>query len=231
MGILKKIALAMSISILCSTLFSSCLNDNEPETLYPTLGTVQQEEQLIIDSDSYGRLIPTNPNKFTAADLDEDGQRVMISVLASEIEAPVSEGKIRKVEIIELYKVTTKDADRTGKEEEEVQEEFGNDPVQVTRATISKEHLNVQYRLKGTDRDTPHRISLVLKTDCQPDENGLLPVELRHDAQKDNQLHDFWSVTSFRLSSIPEYQEGAAKGFKIIYNSGADAKAEWVVKK
>lgn len=211
-------------------MFSSCLDDNQPETLYPTLGTVQNEGKLTIDSDSYGKLIPTNPNKLTVADLDEEGQRVMVSVPANEIDAPASaeEEEGKKVEIVELYKVTTKDADRTDKEEEEIRKEFGNDPVQITSATISKKHLNIQYRLKGTDRDSRHRISLVLTPDSKIDEEGFLQVELRHNAGGDNPIYDFWSVTSFQLASIPGFQP-ETKGFKITYNSGSDAKAEWKV--
>lgn len=48
--------------LLCCTLFSSCLDDNEPETFFPTLGTVNADENdITIESDSYGLLIPTKP--------------------------------------------------------------------------------------------------------------------------------------------------------------------------
>ena len=230
MKFLKTLPLAISAGI-CGFLLSSCLDDNQPETLYPTLGTVIKEEKLIIDSDSYGVLVPTNPNKFTAAELDKDGQRVMINILANEIEAPLPESEERKVKIMELYKVTTKDINRTDKAGNELYEEFGNNPIQITSASISKEHLNIQYRFKGNNPEIPHRVSLVLRTVCQPDEDGLLPVELRHDAQQDELLHEFWSVTSFRLSGITEYNQKDIKGFKITYHSGANAQAEWVVKK
>lgn len=230
MNFLRTLPLAISAGI-CSLLLSSCLDDNQPETLYPTLGAVINEGKLSIDSDSYGVLVPTNPNRFTAAELDKNGQRVMINVLANEIEAPLPENEERKVKIIELYKVTTKDVNRTDKEGNELQEEFGNHPIQITSASISKEHLNIQYRFKGNNQEIPHCISLVLKTVCQPDEDGLLPVELRHDAQQDELLHEFWSVTSFRLSGITEYNQKDIKGFKITYNSGANTQAEWVVKK
>ena len=62
MKFFKTLPLAISAGI-CGFLLSSCLDDNQPETLYPTLGTVIKEEKLIIDSDSYGVLvlpIPTN---------------------------------------------------------------------------------------------------------------------------------------------------------------------------
>ena len=53
--------------LLCCTLFSSCLDDNEPETFFPTLGTVNADENdITIESDSYGLLIPTNPGFITS---------------------------------------------------------------------------------------------------------------------------------------------------------------------
>ena len=230
MGFFKTLPLAACVG-LSSLFLSSCLDENQPEALYPTLGTVINKGRLTIDSDSYGMLVPTNPNKFAAAELDKDGQRVMINVLANEIEAPLPEKEEREVKIIELYKVTTKEVNRTEKEGAELQKEFGSDPIQITSASISKEHLNIQYRFEGSDQDKPHRISLVLKTTCPLDKDGLLAAELCHDAQQDALVHGFWSVTSFRLSGIAEYNREEAKGFKIIYNSGANAQAEWIVKK
>jgi uroporphyrinogen III methyltransferase/synthase len=49
------------------------------------------------------------------------------------------------------------------------------------------------------------------------DENGLLPVELRHNPGADLQINSYWGVVSFTLSSIPQYQDSAFKGFRILY--------------
>lgn len=39
--------------LFCCATFSSCLDDNEPETVYPTLGTVNADgKDIIIESDS-----------------------------------------------------------------------------------------------------------------------------------------------------------------------------------
>lgn len=64
--------------LLCCTLFSSCLDDNEPETFFPTLGTVNaNENDITIESDSYGLLIPINPGFITSTQTDSTGQRIL----------------------------------------------------------------------------------------------------------------------------------------------------------
>ena len=53
--------------LFCCVTFSSCLDDNEPETVYPTLGTVNADgKDIIIESDSYGPLVPVNPGFITS---------------------------------------------------------------------------------------------------------------------------------------------------------------------
>ena len=201
--------------LLCCTLFSSCLDDNEPETFFPTLGTVNADENdITIESDSYGLLIPTNPGFITSTQTDSTGQRIL--AVFQYTENTTKEGKTG----------ITKKADdlRIG-----IEDVFGNSPIQITAASISQKHLNIQYEYYGST-NISHRISLVLNSETQLDENGLLQVEFRHNNQGDTYSERLWGIVSYTLESIPDYDESKCKGFKIIYDSGANSRAEWIVK-
>lgn len=234
MNLLKSICFKAGALLFCLAATFSCnLNDSEPDLLYLTLGTVTNDGTLKIESDSHGILIPSNPERLIAADAAETGQRVLMSVPANEIEAGLQEGEAKEVNIVELYKVLTKDADdlRISRPDGEYDTDFGNDPLQIIGVSISAQHLNIQLYVKGHDKEKPHRISLLLDENCQLDENGWLPVELRHNAEQDLQSETFWSVVSFKLSSIPEYESPAFRGFHIYYNNGTDKRAECSVRK
>ena len=84
MKVFKQIYLIASV-LLCSSIISSCdLNEDDSKSLfYLTLGTVINEDELMVESDSHGILVPSNPGYFTSAKLDTTGQRVLMSVAAS----------------------------------------------------------------------------------------------------------------------------------------------------
>ena len=91
---------------------------------------------------------------------------------------------------------------------------------------ISKNYLrllvdsnDIQYEIGGNNSNISHRISLLVPQNAHLDENGLLPVELRHNPGADLQINSYWGVVSFTLSSIPQYQESAFKGFRILYKN------------
>ena len=215
MNLLKSICFKAGALLFCLAATFSCnLNDSEPDLLYLTLGTVTNDGTLKIESDSHGILIPSNPERLIAADAAETGQRVLMSVPANEIEAGLQEGETKEVNIVELYKVLTKDAD----------------DLRISRPD-GEYDTDFQLYVKGHDKEKPHRISLLLDENCQLDENGWLPVELRHNAEQDLQSETFWSVVSFKLSSIPEYESPAFRGFHIYYNNGTDKRAECSVRK
>lgn len=97
------------MACILGTILLSCIdNDNYPE-MYPTLGTVTELTNYSINSDSYGLLIPKNPDIVSLYDADSIGQRVLVN-----INFPNSEDKNSKEEtgkevtIYELYKVLTK---------------------------------------------------------------------------------------------------------------------------
>ena len=72
---------------------SSCLDNEKYPELHSTMGTITDIENSIIESDSYGKLIPTNPNVIKMYEADSLGQRVLIS-----ISFPNSEEDVKKDE-------------------------------------------------------------------------------------------------------------------------------------
>lgn len=211
---------------------SSCLNSEEPEGFYSTLGTVTEVgKNLTFESDSYGLLKPTNPNWFIAEKADSVGQRVLAGVQFYEGEERKSGENPVSVQIIELYKVLTKNVDDIRNGEEDI---YGDNPVQIAVASVTKEHLNIQFTLASSSSGKPHRISLVLTEKSVPDEEGILPIEFRHNAEGD--LPDWnergWGIASYTLKSIDEkFPDTDIKGFKILYNDGNNAHAQCFVKR
>ena len=210
--------------------FSSCLSDDKPDGFYSTLGTVTETgRELLLESDSYGLLKPTNPNWFVAENADSVGQRVLAGVQFYEGEEKNSEETPISVQIVELYKVLTKKVDDVRNGEEDI---YGNDPIVITAASVTKEHLNIQFELASSNSKEMHRISLVLTDKSVPDENGILPIEFRHSAEgyAENRDTRGWGIASYTLESIDEkFPDTAIKGFKILYNDGSNAQAQYLV--
>ena len=218
----------LSLTVALGVCLSSCLDDNEPLTVYSTLGTVTSLEPVTIDTDVYGIINPSNPSIVSSQKVDSIGQRVLANLyLNAEAQKPEN----NDVSIISLYKVLTKNANDTRLAGTPKPDFYGNSPIQVTGATLSKEHFNIQFNLLGEDGSIPHRISLLLTDKTKIDDKGYLRLDLRHDSNGDNSNTIFWGIASFTLSSISEINDPACKGIKIYYNSGAYPEAYWKVEK
>lgn len=222
------------------TLMSGCMEKDYSDDLsasldgtnayYPTLGTVEDVNPITIASDTYGTLIPTNPEVFEKSGADSIGQRVFLNVVfQSNPHNPISTAQ--EVIVLNLYNIPTRAATDLREAEDNDLNRFGNDPVQITGSSISKEHLNIEFNFKGSGNNNIHDFTLILPEGTELDNRGMLLVELRHDAKSDTPTGWYWGVTSFTLKSIPEYQQNNFQGFLIKYNSGADSQAVWEVKK
>ncbi len=214
------------IGIFITSTLTSCLKNNTPDNFFPTLGTViLKDHQTMLESDSYGLLSIQNPKILQSADADSSGQRVLAGIQFLE----TADMKYPQVQILGIYaKVLTKKANYTDSENMDA---FGNSPIQITATSISTKHLNIQFELNHTKEDDTHRISLVVCTNVKPDSEGLLPVELRLHSLQENNKERVRGIISFTLESIPAYQLNQVKGFRIIYNSGANSRAEWIIRK
>lgn len=203
-------------------LLTSCINNEPYPVMYPTMGTIADLTNYSINSDSYGVLIPNNPNIISAKNADSIGQRVFININFPQEE---NKGKdtSKRVNIFELFKALTKKADDLRAEDAENPESFGDAPIFIipseAGAYISDEHLNLEFYIFGEDTSIPHRISLLLTEDTKLDDEGLLKVELRHDNFSDGSRDKFWGIASFTLASIPECSDPGFKGFRISYKS------------
>lgn len=210
--------------------FTSCLDDDTPETFYTTLATVKADgEQWVLDSDTYGMLVPENPKSIPAAGADSTGQRVLVGVqFATDYGTSGYESGKTSIRIMEIIKVLTKKAEDFRVEGTE--DIFGNDPVQISAASVSKEHLNIQFTGFSGGNDILHRISLILDERSVPDDDGLVRVELRHNMNGDTAESIFKGTVSYTLESIPECQDTRFKGFRIVYNSGMDNLMEYILR-
>lgn len=231
MKLLKQLR-CIPVVLVGSICVSSCLNDDEPEGFYSTLGTVTETgHDLTFESDSYGLLKPTNPNWFVAEKADSVGQRVLAGVQFYGEEERKENHEPLPVQIVELYRVLTKKVDDIRNGEEDI---YGNDPIQIAIASVTKEHLNIQFTIASSSSGKPHRISLVLTEESKPDAEGILPIEFRHNAEGDVPDWDArgWGIASYTLKSIDEkFPDIEIKGFKIVYNEGGNNKAQCIVKR
>lgn len=222
----------LSIILAGGLIYSSCLNSDEPEGFYSTLGTVTEiGHNLTFESDSYGLLKPTNPNWFLAEEADSVGQRVLAGVQFYEGEQRIRDENPVEVQIVRLYKVLTKKVDDIRSGEADI---YGDDPVQIVAVSVTREHLNIQFTLGSSGSGIPHRISLVLTEESVPDEEGILPVEFRHNSGEDISAGDGrgWGIASYTLKSIDEkFSDAEIKGFKILYNDGRNSHAQCIVRR
>ena len=223
----------ISILGLCSLGFymSSCLESEKYPELHSTMGTITDIESPIIESDSYGKLTPTNPNIIKMHDADSIGQRVLLSISFPNAEEKTREDAGKEVTIYDFYKVLTKKADDTRVIGCEPIENFGKDVIKITSAYISEEHLNIEFNINGNNETIPHRISMLLTEDTKIDDEGLVCVELRHNSNSDYGNRLYWGVVSFTLSSIPEYSDPDFKGFRITYFGSENYKSELTIMK
>lgn len=229
----KYFLVALTIAGLMGTLPSCTLTqddtlDNLTQSdagTFSTLGTVMMNGELLsIESDRYGTLMPENPEMISQIDADSTGQRVLIGFVYLNYVTPRSTHESYPVRIVDLlYKVETRRAEMLKADSVDI---FGTDPLQITNASLSKNHLNIQYTYEGSAQ-TYHRFNLIVKEGSSPDTEGLLPVELRHDAGGDYATTSTESMISFTLESIDQFYPSGYKGFRIFYNSGANSRAEW----
>lgn len=222
------------LAVLLSVLFSvpglqSCLDTDAEDAVmeaavgsYSTLATVVDSDEILVESDTYGLLSPVNKGDFVDY-ADSVGQRVLMEMNFVKENPVYANDSILPVKVLHLYKVLTKEADdvrQNASDSVNVDEVYGTDAIQVSAVSLSRSYLNVQFKVLGCDPNISHRISLLLTDDTVIDSEGLVRVELRHNRETDREEEPFWGVASFRLTSIPECDDPAFKGFKIVCNNG-----------
>ena len=98
----------------------------------------------------------------------------------------------------------------------ETTDSIGNDPVNVLDMWTSDKYLTVQFEMRGAGYEK-HMINLVrdYSLSPNPDEDGYLQLELRHNRLNDPEVEHFlWGVASFRLEDL-NMENPDLKGLKI----------------
>lgn len=216
---IAKLKLGLLTSFVATAIsLSSCLNEGDNTPYFTELGTVRVNSTdgalPVVEGDIYGKSTITNKSILSHYDADSVGQRIMYTFSEDQTSQEVTTDQV--IRIYELYKVLTKPMDRLLEEEEDV---YGKDKVNIIGHYLSEEHLNIQFQILTQDRTIKHRISLVDTQGAYVDEKGYIHLEFRHNAEGDSQRELNWGFVSYPLASIPGYEEGLLKGFKISYHS------------
>lgn len=206
----------------------SCLdvNDNLDEIVAETpydaaLATVTTPSEIageaIIESDTKGFAYVVNPEILTREKANKTGQRIFYNYIGAESPAGKQDSKGPYIQITYVMAILTKPIDFLKEGEEDI---YGSEGLYILSYNLSKKYLTLQFQLLASNSNVKHRISLVAKEGAVPDEKGLLPLELRHNAEGDR----LESITqpgyvSFLLTDAPGYKEGTLKGFEITYET------------
>lgn len=197
---MKKISFGILAGFLL--MFTGCLNDDEGYSLSDVwigIGTVQKatDETVTVKLDNNDVLVPVVSN-YPLWELEnfENGKRVMVNYTILDEDENSSLPRFF-VKINSVKDVLTKGIiDITP----ENQDSIGNDPIVVQECWMTDSLLNFQLKYRG--RYKVHFINLVkqpgtLTADSQPVE-----LELRHNANDDDEAIPFTAFVSFKLKNL-----------------------------
>lgn len=172
------------------------------------------------DNEEYAYVV--NPGILSQYGIQHAGDRMFCRYIGVESPAGAQDSRAPYIHITELQQILTKDIDILTDTETDV---YGNDGINCIAHHLGKEYLTLQFQIYGSNTGIKHRISLVAKEGDMPDKDGLLAVELRHNAEGDGMVFmGRPGYVSFSLAGAPGYDEGTLKGFKITYRSISDGK-------
>ena len=208
----------------------SCLNGYDDASEDPNMSAMPYNAALatvvvsgelpgeaVIEIDDEGHAYVVNPEILTRYEVNDPGNRIFCLYSIAESPSGMHDSKAPYIRIRELQKILTKGIDILQDGEEDV---YGHDGINYIAHHLGKNYLTLQFQIYGFNTSIKHRISLVAKEGAVPDENGLLSVELRHNAEGDEQKYLSRSgYVSFPLSTAPGYKEGTLKGFNMEYQS------------
>lgn len=197
--------------------FVAC-DDDDDFTYYTDMATVESlDGRWVLQSDNCGQLIPANPGILNMCDADKENQRIIAAFNFIDEDNRSNNG----IELYDIYRVLTKDLYQMPANDEEKADSIGNDPVYVRRITTSEKHINFYFSVMGDHTDLKHFINLItVGDDVQPDADGTLAVEFRHNNEGIHPRVTQWGWAAFPLESIPGYTEGKTKRLSIKVNEG-----------
>lgn len=223
----KAIAMLIMVVMLIP-LATSCLEGNDDDAndfqsampFNVDLATVVTPSEVpgeaMIESDNDGIAYVVNPEKLTRYGTNNAGQRIFYTYINATNPAGDTGKEGPFISIDYLQKILTKPMNTLEEGEEDI---YGHDGINLITPIMGKTHLTLLFQILGANSSIQHRISLVATAGSVPDASGYLSVELRHNAEGDRQENPYSGYVSFPLSSVPGFEEGQLKGFKIKTNT------------
>ena len=217
---LKKLLLSLLLLLSVSFIQSCSVDDNDINyiTEFGTVSHLAQNdnEYYQFNGDHYGLSNLLNKNALKYTQTDSVGQRVLYTYCVEQENknSTIPQNAKQNIRIYDIYKILTKKMNTLDPSLEN--DDFGKDPIHINGMYISSEHLNIQFSIRRNSPNIAHRISLVGMEGVEPDENGVLNLDLRHNMFDDNPYHLNTGYVSYTLESIPGYNEGTLK--KLIIN-------------
>lgn len=218
---MKKINYLFGLMCLLTLpIFIAC-DDDDDFTYYTDMATVtEQDGQWILQTDNCGELIPDNSSILKVHEANNEGQRVIAAFNYFEKQ----DRSNRSIELYDIYKILTKDVYQMPANNEEKEDSIGNDPIKIKKILMSDEHINIYFVYNGDGYSgIKHFINLITVGDNpQPDANGVLQMEFRHNNEGDHprNLQPGW--VAFPLKSIPGYENGTTKKLSIKVKERSD---------
>lgn len=214
----KNLLLGLLCLLTLPTTFIAC--DDDEFVYYTDMSTVTDRDgRWVLESDNCGELIPLNTAALTMHDADKDNQRVIAAFNYVDEKDRSNKG----IELYDIYRVLTKDVYCMPADDAEANDSIGNDPIHIRRITTSAKHLNFYFSVMGNNSTIAHFINLITVGDKkEPDSNGVLHMEFRHNNEGDHPRFPQWAWAAFPLSSIPGYTEGKTKKLSIKVYEGND---------
>ncbi len=123
------------------------------------------------------------------------GQRILANYTILS-DKPESSGYDHDVKLNSAYDILTKEVKEVTEENED---EFGDDPLNVTDIWIGSDYLNVEFNYAGYNKT--HFLSLV-HDGTKTYEDGKTHLELRHNAYDDEKRYRYSGMASFLLEKL-----------------------------
>lgn len=199
--------------------FVSGTTNGEIKTGMGTIARIEATGAILMEQDNGTTAIVTNPALLTNLGAKQSGERYFYTYRITTLDNTVY------IELLEAYPVILLTL------EDEVDDEKADAPVSIVGQNISGHYLNLQFQYRTQESGSnSHRFHLTSLQE-QPDGDGHLPLEFRHDANGNRQEVVCIGYASLLLSELPGYREGTLKQLSIRYNDleGKQGKVELAV--
>lgn len=214
----RTFGIAALITFLISTLFQSCLDNDEKDYSQLTIGTikVKEEQDYYFQLDAGGKMYPGDTTQINNYEVkDEQRSFIYFDLLDEKIPGYEYNAIIYRIE-----NILTKDIERIPDNLSE--KEAGNDHINITNLWLTENHVNIQYQLRyDKQSDKKHLLTLAVNEnslETAEENNEYLNLEFRHNAynEKDNGVGS--GLVSYKLKNIHNLIQGK-KGLNIRYHS------------